>query len=129
MTRTISNILGAVMTLAGIAGLAMGGSIAGILTAGTALSALWIIAGVVTLAIGLWMPGSSMLWAKIAGVVLVILAILGFVMSGPVAGYLDNTMADNVLHLRLGVLFLWAGFMGGSRASSMGSMPTQAPMQ
>jgi uncharacterized membrane protein HdeD (DUF308 family) len=113
------------MAIAGILGFVMN-PVLGVFAAGSTLSALWLVAGVITLAVAMWMPGSMSLWSKILGIILAIVTILGFVISGPVLGMLDNTMADNVLHLVLAVLFLWMGFMSSSR--SMDSMPTQSAM-
>ena len=115
------------MALAGILGFAMSGSVLGIFMAGTALSTVWLVAGVVTLAIALWAPAHASLWAKIAGIVLVVVGVWGFVVQGAVLGALDNTTANNVLHLVLGVLFLWIGFVPmGHKAAHM---PPAAPMQ
>lgn len=128
MTRIISYVLGVVMTLAGLLGFAMGGSVVGIFAAGTALSALWVVAGVITLAIAVWAPARAALWAKVAGIVLAIVAVLGFVMSGPVLGYLDNTSADNWLHLVLAIVFLAVGFVPmGEKAETM-APPAQPAM-
>lgn len=121
MVRTLSYVLGAVMTIAGILGFAMGGSVLGIFMADTSLSAVWLIGGLITLAVAVWAPMQSVLWAKIAGVILAIVAVLGFVMSGSVLGVLDNTMANNVLHAVLAILFLWAGFMPARSMDSMNS--------
>ena len=124
--RTLSYVLGAVMAIAGILGFVMSGSVLGVFMAGSTLSAVWLVAGVITLAVAVWAPASMSMWSKIIGVILAAVTILGFVMSGPVLGMLDNTMADNVLHLVLAVLFLWMGFMSSS--SSESSMPSQAAM-
>ncbi len=66
------------------------------------------------------MPASNTLALKIFGVVYAILAIVGFVMGGDMLfGLIDNSLADQVLHLALGVVFLWAGFMGGGKSADM----------
>lgn len=127
MARMLSYIVGAIMTVAGLLGFAMQGDVVGVFTAGTALSIVWLVGGIITLAIAVFMPAQTMLWAKIAGIVLAILAVLGFVMSGPVLGYLDNTIANDVLHLVLAAVFLAAGFM--PMGSSMDSMAASSPMQ
>jgi hypothetical protein len=123
MARTISYVLGAVMVIMGVLGFAMHGSVLGIFMADSALAALWLIAGVVTLIVAVWLPAHAMLWAKAMGIVFAVIAVLGFVVNGPVFDYFDNTMADNVLHLVIAAIFLAAGFM------PMGSsMPQQARM-
>lgn len=123
MVRTISYILGAVMALAGIIALAMGGSVLGTFTAGTTLSVSWLVAGIITLVVAIWMPAQSMLWAKIIGVILAIVAVVGFVMSGPVLGLLDNTMANNVLHIVLAIIFLIIGFVPMGRSMEAPAQP------
>lgn len=129
MARTISYVLGAVMILAGVLGFAMHGSVLGIFTAGAALSALWLVAGLATLAVGLWLPAHAMLWAKAMGIIFAIIAVLGFVMNGPVFDYFDNTMANNVLHLVIAAIFLAAGFIPmGSSMPHQASMPPEAAM-
>lgn len=130
MARILSYVLGVVMTLAGLLGFAMNGSVLGVFMAGTALSTLWVVAGVITLAVAVWMPGRAVLWAKVAGIILAIVAVLGFVMNGPVLGSLDNTMADNSLHLVLAIVFLLVGFvpMGATmERPATASMPPSEP--
>ena len=59
-----------------------------------------------------WNPDARHTWARILGVVLVLLALVGWVVSGRDASnlgvmHLDNP-SDNLLHLALGVAALWA---------------------
>jgi hypothetical protein len=116
MARTLSYILGAIMVVAGLLGFALGTSVLGIFTAAMALSSLWLVAGLITLVVALFLPAHIMLWDKAMGIVLAILAVLGFVMNGAILTYFDNTMANNILHLVLAAVFLAAGFipMGSS---------------
>ncbi len=48
-------------------------------------------------------------WAKIVGVVLLLVGILGFFMGDTVFGFGVNSL-HNIVHLVSGVILLWAGF-------------------
>jgi hypothetical protein len=128
MARILSYILGAVMVVAGVLGFALKGDVLGIFTAGTALSALWVVAGLVTLAVAMWMQKHVMLWAKAMGIIFAVLAVLGFVMNGAVLMYFDNTMSNNILHLVLAAVFLAAGFMPMGSSMEPMAAPSQATM-
>ncbi len=56
--------------------------------------------------------GFNTTWAKIAGVVLLLVGILGFVMGDELFGFGVN-MLHNIVHLVTGALFAWAGFSAG----------------
>jgi hypothetical protein len=49
-------------------------------------------------------------WAKILGIVLVLVGLLGFFSDGTVLGMFHVNMFHNVVHLLSGVIGLWAGF-------------------
>lgn len=53
--------------------------------------------------------GTQKLWARILGVVLLLVGILGF-FNDPVLGIFDVDLTHNVIHLVTGALFAWAGF-------------------
>lgn len=52
---------------------------------------------------------------KVFGVVYLLVTLLGFMMAGPLLGFVANNTADNFLHLAIAVLALAVGF-GGSTA-------------
>ncbi len=113
MARTISYVFGAVLTLVGVIGFFMN-PVLGIFAANTLHSLVHIATGLVLLGIALWASEQTSVALKIFGVVYGILAIVGFVMGGDMLlGIIDNSLADQMLHLVLGVVFLWAGFMNG----------------
>ena len=58
--------------------------------------------------------GASEMWAKIVGVVLVLIGILGFFMGGSVFGF-DVNLMHNIVHLATGAIFLWAGFSSSAQ--------------
>ena len=56
--------------------------------------------------------GLNQTWAKILGVVLVLVGLAGFFSGGNLLGFHVNT-AHNLVHLLSGIIALMAGFMGG----------------
>ena len=109
MSRTIAYVFGAIMAIAGIWGL-MASPVLGIFDANTALALLWLVLGLVLLAVAAWWEDSSAMALKVLGVIVAIVAVWGFVVPGDILGMFTNTMADNVLHLIFAVVFLWVGF-------------------
>lgn len=53
--------------------------------------------------------GLNQTWAKLIGIVLVLVGILGFFMGDNVFGFEVNTV-HNVVHIVTGLIALWAGF-------------------
>jgi hypothetical protein len=53
---------------------------------------------------------NSVLFNKIAGVVFLLLTLLGLVASGTMTNLLNVNMADNLLHLVLGAFLAYTGF-------------------
>lgn len=58
---------------------------------------------------------SNHLWAKVIGIILILVGIVGFFMN-PVLGVFDVNMAHNLVHLVTGIIFTWAGFTKGMAA-------------
>ncbi len=52
-------------------------------------------------------------WAKVVGVILLLVGVLGFFMGNVVFGFGVNAM-HNVVHLVTGAIFAWAGFARGA---------------
>lgn len=53
--------------------------------------------------------GANQTWAKVIGVVLLLVGVLGFFMGDSVFGFEVN-MLHNIVHLVTGAVFAWAGF-------------------
>jgi len=53
--------------------------------------------------------GANQTWAKVIGVVLILVGLLGFFMGDNVFGFQVNLL-HNLVHLITGVIFAWAGF-------------------
>jgi hypothetical protein len=52
-------------------------------------------------------------WAKVIGVILLLVGVLGFFMGGSVFGFQVNAL-HNIVHLVTGAIFAWAGFSAGA---------------
>ena len=121
MARTVSYVFGAVLAVVGLWGFVQN-PVLGIFAANTLHSLVHLATGVVLLGVAAWWASSSTLALKVFGVVYAVLAVLGFVVGGEtILGLVDNSVADNILHTALALVFLWAGFMADSM-SSEGSM-------
>src|SRR5579872_7258711 len=116
MARTISYVFGAILAIVGVWGLVTT-PVLGIFDTTTAHSLVHIVTGLVLLAVVAWWPMYNSMVLKIFGVIYAIVAIWGFVIPGEILGIIDNTLVDNILHVVLAVVFLWAGFMGGNKMS------------
>lgn len=118
MARTVSYVFGAVLAVVGLWGFFQN-PVLGIFAANTVHSIVHLLTGVVLLGVAAWWEDSSALALKVFGVVYAVVAVLGFVVGGEtILGLIDNSVADNVLHTALALVFLWAGFMGDSMGSA-----------
>lgn len=127
MARTISYVLGAVLVVIGLWGF-VENPVLGLFAANMLHSLVHILTGAILLWVAYQWNNTSMLVLKIFGVVYAALAVIGFVMGGTMLfGLIDNSHHDQVLHLVLGAILLWAGFMGGEK-SEMSSAPMSNPM-
>jgi hypothetical protein len=116
-------VLGVIVIIAGLLGL-LGLGLVGdgaLFVTNSALDVVYIVIGLVLLGVGIWAPMQSMMWLKVAGVIYVILALLGFLMASPLLGLFAVASATTWLHLVLGLVMLAAGFWGKE------DMPMSAP--
>ncbi len=124
MTKTIAYVVGAVTAVAGLWGF-VASPVLGMFDANTMLSLVWLVTGIIVLAVAMWWEEQTSMTLIVLGVIYAIIAVLGLVMSGDVLGMFNNTSADNWLHVILAVVMLVAGFMGrgdSSMPSAMGGM-------
>lgn len=134
MAKTLAIVFGVVFVLVGILGwvpnplVGMGA----IFETNHLHDVVHLVTGLVLLAVAFWAAGSSGLWLKIAGIVYLLIAVLGFLMmpnGGALLGVTMN-MSDHLLHVVLGVVLLVAGFAGKGAMKSMPaapSMPSSGP--
>jgi hypothetical protein len=57
--------------------------------------------------------GANQTWAKVIGIVLILVGLLGFFMGGNVFG-IETTATISVVYIVVGAIFAWAGFKGGN---------------
>lgn len=115
--RTVALIAGIVFLLAGILGfipaLVPGGALLGIFAVNPLHSIVHLLLGVLGLAAAF--TGWSRLYNRAAGIVYLLLGILGFfpgiMMNGQMLGMVSINLADNFLHLVLGVILAGIGFL------------------
>lgn len=128
MAKTAALALGVVFVIVGILGwipnpvVGMGA----LFDTNHAHDLVHIIIGAILVAVSLMFEASSALALKVFGVVYLLVAVLGFVMTpngGELLGLVQTNTADHVLHIILGIVLLGLGFTlkGGSSMSSVGT--------
>jgi hypothetical protein len=123
MVQKLAWVFGIVFIIIGILGfipsLVPGGLLLGIFSVDAMHNVVHLISGI--LAIGAaWSSASySRLYFKVFGVVYALVTIIGFVQGDTILGLMMINTADNVLHLVIAVVALWAGF---GMKEPMGSM-------
>ena len=131
MTTTLAWIFGVVLTLVGILGFVPGitsadGMLLGLFMTDGIHNIIHVITGLAALAAA-WGMFSTRLYFQVFGVVYGLVTIIGFLQGVTVLGLITVNMADNVLHLLIAAVALWAGFgMKESGGMSMGGMQTSA---
>jgi|TARA_Y100000310_G_scaffold259158_1_gene267761 hypothetical protein len=133
MNKTVLYVFGAILAVVGIVGF-FNDPVLGIFETDTIHNIINIVAGLVLL--GAAWKGQDALATKVIGVVLVILAVLGFIAGdGMILGFIQSNFASDLLHVIVGVILLYFGFakgmsFGGIRGGGGGSTPpTQTPPQ
>lgn len=114
MTQTLAWVFGVVLTLVGILGFVPGVTndmmLLGIFHVDMLHNIIHIVTGLAALAAA-WGMYSSRLYFQVFGVVYALVAVLGFVGGDNVLGILMVNMADNLLHVLIAAVALYAGFM------------------
>lgn len=119
-------VFGIIFVLAGLLGFVNNPLIGanGLFMTNGAYNIVMIILGVILLVASRGGQGKSASWLKIIGVLFIIIAVLGFLMHGPMLlGVLAINSMDNWLALVLGVILI----IGGMRGNSPAAQP-MAPM-
>jgi len=60
--------------------------------------------------------GTNQTWAKVIGVILLLVGVLGFFMGDMVLGFFQVNTLHNIVHLVTGAIFAWAGFAASATA-------------
>jgi hypothetical protein len=112
--QKLAKLFGVVFILIGILGFVPGITSNGHLLGIFEVDALHNIIHLATGLIALWAACSlahARLFFKIFGVVYALVTVLGFTMDGDVLGLIHTNGADNVLHLVIALVALYAGFV------------------
>jgi len=130
MAKTLAIVFGIVFVLVGILGWVPNPIVGmnGIFMTNHLHDIVHLVTGIVLLVVAFMAADKSGLWLKIAGVVYLLVAVLGFLMApngGDVLGVSMN-MTDHLLHVVLGIVLIVAGFAGagGKKMASAPSMPS-----
>ena len=114
MAKTLAWAFGIVLTAVGILGFVPGvtstdGLLLGIFQVDAVHSIIHIVTGLIGIYVA--MSGSYVsLYFKVFGVVYALVTVVGFLQGSTVMGLILVNMADNVLHLVVALVALWAGF-------------------
>jgi hypothetical protein len=118
MTTTLAWVFGVVLTLVGVLGFVPGittdNLLLGIFHVDMLHSIVHIVTGLAALAAAMGYF-SSKLYFQVFGVVYGLVTVLGFVTGGAIL--FETNMADNVLHLAIAAVALYAGFMMKAEAA------------
>jgi hypothetical protein len=113
MVNKLGWAFGVVLTLVGLAGfipaLVMNGALLGIFMIDPLHNIVHILSGVAALAAVMMSMMYVKLYFKVFGVIYALVAVVGFV-DPTVFGLMMMNMADNLLHVVIAVVALWAGF-------------------
>ena len=120
MKKTLAKVFGWVLIVVGVLGFFSNPIIGkvGYFHANVAHTVIHLLLGIIFLLVAST-EESAGLWLKIMGVVVLVVAILGFMSgTGTILGFIETNTAANWLHAVLGVVFFLCGFMGGSSSAS-----------
>lgn len=109
--KMVLTVLGIVFVVVGLLGF-FNDPVLGIFEVDGLHNLIHLAAGVLAL-VAVGMGESAMrLYARVFGAVYLLVGVIGFVMPGDmILGLFEANMADDVLHLALGALLLYVGFM------------------
>ena len=125
MASKLAWIFGIIMLVVGVLGfvpsLTTGGMLLGIFEVDTLHNVIHLLTGLLAVGAAWGAAQYVRTYFQVFGVVYALVAVVGFVQGTTVLGIIGVNMADNVLHLVLALVFLWAGFMlkEGMSAPSM----------
>lgn len=112
--KNLAWAFGIVLTVVGILGFVPGltndGLLLGIFQVDPLHNVIHLLSGVVAL-VAVMMGAYVRQYFQVFGVVYALVAILGFVQGDTVLNLIAINMADNVLHVAIAAVSLWAGFM------------------
>lgn len=113
MLQTLAKVFGAVFLLVGILGFIPGvttdGHLLGIFDVSPLHNIIHIASGLVALALSM-SEKNAQLYFRVFGVVYGLVTVIGFIQGTTVLGLIGVNVADNLLHLAITAVALYAGF-------------------
>ena len=134
MLKKLAMVFGVVFLLIGVLGFVPGittdGHLLGIFEVDGIHNVIHLLSGAVALWAGMTSAKASKMYFQVFGVVYALVAVLG-IFTSSFLGLIDVNGADNILHVLIAAVALYAGF--GMKAddlmmSSTGSMPAKPMM-
>ena len=114
MIQKLAWVFGIVFIVIGILGfipsLVPGGLLLGIFSVDAMHNVVHLVSGVLAIWAAWSSASYSRLYFKVFGVVYAIVTIIGFIQGDTILGLMMVNTADNVLHLVIAAVALWAGF-------------------
>jgi hypothetical protein len=127
MLKQLATTFGVILLLVGVLGFVPGittdGLLLGIFQVDTIHNVIHLLSGAIALWAGMTSMSAAKMYFQIFGVVYALVTVLGFVAGGSILGLFAVNMADNLLHVVIAVVALWAGF--GMKGGE--SMPMNKP--
>lgn len=108
--RNLFLLLGVVLVVVGVLGFVLPSPLLGVFEVNTLHNIVHLASGALTLLAATQGIGAMRLWGRIFGLVYLLVAIVGFPMPD-MFGLMHVNTADNLLHLALAAVFLYAGFV------------------
>lgn len=114
MLKTLANVFGVVFVLIGVLGFVPGittdGHLLGIFDVSTLHNIIHLLSGIAAFALASSGEKGARTYFQVFGVVYGIVTVLGFIQGNTVLGLIGVNMADNLLHLAITAVALYAGF-------------------
>lgn len=118
MAKTIVMVLGVVFVIVGVLGFFQD-PVLGIFEVDMVHNIVHLLSGVVALLMASMGEASAKTYAKVFGLVYLLVTVLGFIMGeGKLLGLMEVNDSDNYLHVFLTLVLLYAGFSKSSASSS-----------
>mgnify|MGYP003394790607 CR=1 FL=1 len=132
MIQKLAWVFGIVFLVVGVLGFVPGvttpdGHLLGVLEVDMLHNIIHILSGVLAIGAAWAASGYARLYFQVFGIVYALVTITGFFTGGSIFGLFMVNMADNLLHLVIAAVALYAGFLLKESTSSMGGgMPSQS---
>ena len=126
MIKKLAWTFGIIFIVIGILGfipaLTPGGLLLGVFSVDAMHNAVHLISGILAI-LAAWGTGSyARLYFKVFGVVYAIVTVVGFIQGDTILGLMMVNAADNLLHLVIAAVALWAGFGAKADMDVQGGM-------